>query len=84
MDNKFLHRVLDQLVYETRIDHDEKKIFFSFFSFSFFLISLSSLFASFFPFFSHHCRDIYGLNEQEIDYVWEEYRNIIIYKIENG
>ena len=36
------------------------------------------------PFFSDHCRDVYGLNGEEIEYIWEEYREIIKDKIENG
>jgi hypothetical protein len=33
--------------------------------------------------FEQHCRDVYGLNEEEIEYVWNEYRDIIKDKI-NG
>jgi hypothetical protein len=36
-----------------------------------------------FPLFSEYCKDNYGLTEDEIDYVWEEYKNIIINKIKN-
>ena len=34
--------------------------------------------------FTIHCRDVYGLNEQEIKYVWKEYKDIIKDKIENN
>jgi hypothetical protein len=34
--------------------------------------------------FSEYCRDNYGLTENEIDYVWKEYRNIINEKMENS
>lgn len=27
--------------------------------------------------FSRHCKNVYALNEQEIKYVWEEYKNTI-------
>ena len=30
----------------------------------------------------YHCKDIYGLTEREIQYVWEEYKNIMRGKIE--
>ena len=66
MDYKFLDKVIDQLVYETRIDYDNKTFTFPT------------------PFFSDHCRDVYGLNGEEIEYIWEEYREIIKDKIENG
>jgi len=35
-------------------------------------------------YFKKHCREIYGLNDDEMDYVWREYINSIINKIENG
>jgi hypothetical protein len=94
MDYKFLDKVIDQLVSETRIDYDRGVIespFFSPFSrFSLLLPSffhlpsspLSSLF--FLPSFVDHCRDVYGLNLEETEYVWKEYRETIIVKINNG
>jgi len=87
MDNKkYLHKVIDQIVRETRIDYDEKKIsspsFPSLFSSLFFLSP--SFFSPPSPSFSGHCRDVYGLNEQEIKYVWNEYREIIYNKIESN
>jgi len=84
MNKNFLDKVLDQIVYETEIDYDRKVIgnpfpfpivFYPHFSLSSRLIPFS---------FSDHCRDVYGLNKQEIEYVWEEYRNIIKDKIESN
>jgi hypothetical protein len=34
--------------------------------------------------FLKHCKEVYGLNEQEIEYVWKEYRDIINDKIGNN
>jgi hypothetical protein len=80
MDNKFLHKVVDQIVRETRIDYDRKVIEtpFSLTSYPFLApsFSLSS--------FSFHCRDVYGLNYEEMEYVWVEYREIIKDKIKNN
>jgi hypothetical protein len=87
MDKKFLNKVVDQIVRETEIDYDKEEIQFPFFSdsssfrfySSYILVSIyvpSSL--------TKHCKDVYGLNEQEIDYVWEEYKHIIKDKIDNG
>ena len=95
MDKKFLNKVLDQILSETRIDYDRKVIKTPFRSFT---LSSQSFLPPYLPLnfdppsslistlslFSNHCEDIYGLNEQEIKYVWKEYRNIIICKIENG
>ena len=80
MDKIFLNKVLNQLVRETEIDYDRRVIEAPFFpsSHSLFLNSVSYFQISFF----YHCRDVYGLNEQEIDYLWEEYENIIKDKIE--
>ena len=82
MDYKFLNKVLDQLVSETRIDYDRRVIesplpplFIHFF------LSPSSFFL---PSFVDHCRDVYGLNIQETEYVWKEYRETIIDKIKNN
>ena len=88
MNYKFLHKVLDQLVSETEIDGSEV-IRFPFLS----SLTSSSLFSHFFlssfPLslflsFSKHCRNIYGLNKEEIEYVWEEYKQIIKDKIRNN
>jgi len=82
MDKKFLHRVLDQIVSETTIDYDERTIFlpfsFSPFSYSCYSLQLLLLFSP----FSKHCKNIYGLNEDEINYVWNEYKKIIKDKID--
>ena len=76
MNKKFLNKVVDQIVSETTIDRDERKIYTPF--------SLSPLSFSFFPTyiltpppFTKHCNEIYGLNIEEIEYVWNEYKHII-------
>jgi hypothetical protein len=83
MDYKFLNKVVDQIISETRIDYDMEEIQFPFFLplvrslLTFALLHLSL------P-FSKHCRDIYGLNEEETIYVWKEYREIVKDKIDNN
>ena len=87
MDKKFLDKVIDQIVNETEIDHERELIRYPY------THNLTSLpFQTHFPIYSHylflpfikHCKDVYGLNEQEIDYVWNEYKDIINDKIENN
>ena len=34
--------------------------------------------------FSKHCKEVYGLNKGEIEYVWDEYKKIIKEKLNNG
>ena len=91
MDYKFLNKVVDQIISETIMDYDRKVIetpFFTppsppLFSFlSFYLLAPSRL--SFRFFFTDHCRDVYGLNDNEVKYVWVEYIQIIKDKIENN
>ena len=75
MDNKFLDKVVDQIVRETTIDYENDIIF----------TPLHLLFISnLHPSFIIHCREVYGLNKEEIGYVWYEYRKIIKDKIYNG
>jgi hypothetical protein len=89
MDKKFLNKVLDQIVSETTIDYDEERFLppFSIPSpivpFPSFPISSLSPFSPY-PSFIIHCREVYGLNEDEVSYVWKEYRDIIKDEINNG
>ena len=83
MDYKFLDKVVDQIFRETEIDYDKGKIYVPYYSSShsyliFFDLSVIS------RFFRIHCKNIYGLNEQEIEYVWEKYKQIIIDIIKNN
>ena len=93
MDKKFLNRVLDQLVSETTIDYDKETI-----RTPFPLINPNAfaryLFTSGSPIFHRqpspfisfisHCRDVYGLNDDEVNYIWVKWRDIIKYKKDNG
>jgi hypothetical protein len=81
MDYKFLDKVLDQIVSETEIDHEWGRLYTPFFP----LHSISpTFFLSHSTYFSDHCKNVYGLNEDEIKYVWEEYVQIFRDKINNG
>jgi hypothetical protein len=73
MDYKFLDKVVDQIVRETIIDYGEEIIVSPFHPFT-----LSH------PPFSDHCRDVYGLNNKETEYVWKEYKQAIKDKVNNG
>jgi len=85
--NAYLDKVTDKLVGETEIDYDEG-ILYPYFGL---IASLSSfyLFSNYSPRFlddsldrfTQHCRDVYGLTKDETEYVWKEYRKIILNKI---
>jgi len=88
MDNKiktYLDRVVIELVKDTEIDYEKKKISFLFFPSSKYNTRFSLFFSIPFPhsssFFYSYCIDTFGLTEDEIDYVWKEYRSIILDKI---
>ncbi len=82
MDKKFLHKVVDQIISETRIDYGRKVIETPFTSPSYLNPFLALVYIL--PSFSFHCKDVYGLNYEEMEYVWKEYRDIIKDKIENN
>ncbi len=79
MDKNYLDKVVDQIVRETRIDFEGRL----YTPFTLFDIP-SLLHPLFFPLFSQHCKEVYGLNEDEIDYVWRGYKVVIKDKINNG
>ena len=86
MNKKFLDKVVDQIVSETRIDYNElSPTLYTPFPYPPLIISFSTFPPRFlFSSFTNHCRDVYGLNDGEIIYVWKKYVNSIINKIKNG
>jgi len=94
MDNKFLDKVVDQIVSETIISKrrsiTEIRTPFSQRIFSAHDVSqgndLNSRYSdvsALYHYFSIHCQDIYGLDSSEMAYAFQKYRNIIMLKI-NG
>jgi len=80
----YLNKVVEQLVSETTIEgrivwvpysvlHQTLNSFLSPF--------LSPYLLSLFSSFSSYVRNVYGLTEEEVKYVWEQYRSIIHDKI---
>ena len=90
MDKGFLDKVLGQIVSETKINDIEERVYppNSNDTNSYSLPHPSSSLLFFFfislkhyplpTFFYLHCRDVYGLNNEESKYVWEGYKQIII------
>ena len=95
MDNKkYLDKVVGSLVRGTDIDYENNRITFPFlFSlplsspYSSFSLSSRLIFflssSSFLHPFSTYCKNTFGLTEEEVEYVWEEYKSIILDKISN-
>jgi hypothetical protein len=89
MDNKkYLDKVIGSLVRSTKIDYDRKEIHFIHSTIThyqplFYFLGFSS-YRHFISTFSKYCRNQFGLTEEEIDYVWNEYQDIIKEKIKNN
>lgn len=84
MDKKFLHKVVNQIVSETNVikksiiyEHGKWLVQAPFSKNRF---TISYLQHKVIPFYVH-VSNVYGLNEEEIDYVWDEYRKIINKKV---
>ena len=86
MSKRFLNKVVNQIVRETKIDYAEKRVYtpITTHNFSQLLFLFSFPFLSSDSNFSIHCREVYGLNDDEVSYVWNEYKKIIKDKINNG
>ena len=81
----YLNRVTQFLVEDTKIDYEKKVVYFTFIGNTYpfnSIISLSSI-PPVINLFSKYCSDIYGLVGKEIEYVWEEYKNIIFDNIKD-
>jgi len=84
MDNKkYLDKVIGSLVRGTKIDYGKEEIQFPFSPSSPHFLPLIPLLFSSSPLssFSKYCIDVYGLTDKEIEYVWKEYKSIILDKI---
>jgi len=86
MDSKkYLDKVLGYLVKGTKIDYDKGEIIFPFTtnSTSFSTKRLERLSFLLFPFIEY-CIRSFGLTPDEVDYIFKQYKEIILNKINNG
>ncbi len=91
MDKRFLNKVIDQIVSETMVNGETERIKTPFrqLSYSFTLhfqlpSSSSSSTSVLLSSFSRHCKEIYGLDKDEVGYVWDKYVQIFRDKINYG
>ena len=87
--DRYIEHIINDLVRDTRIDYEKERITFPFglnlpFYVSTLLPNLHTppIFSP--PLYSDYCKDNYGLTEDEIKYVWDQYKSIIIDKITNN
>ena len=71
-NNIYLDKVVEFLVRDTRIDYDKDEI-----QFPFIRLHLYASIDFIYPPFKKYCKNVYGLTDQELGYVWEQYRSII-------
>lgn len=82
MDKKFLHRVIDQVVGETIMNDGQYRMVTPFtYPTSTSYIYHSGIPSEFKRNFLLHCKNVYGLNGIEIDYVWQKYKSNVFMKI---
>ena len=87
MGNNYLDKVVDQIVSETTIDYENDRIFTPFSPNSLPVSLLLSIVKDWntspllHRLLRRHCKEIYGLNNDEVRYVWGEYRLFILLKI---
>jgi|TARA_R110000772_G_scaffold229219_1_gene340066 hypothetical protein len=71
MNNKFLDKVIEQILSETRVIDD--KVYTDFFLLPYpfpFSILSGYLPSSFYI----HCKEVYSLNKEETEYIWVKYK----------
>ncbi len=75
---EYVDKVLDRMVSETIIDYDKGRIDspFSVFYHSDIIRQNESTY-----YFATHCRYVYGLDDDEVEYVWVQYKDIINNKL---
>ena len=83
--NRFIEHIINDLVRDTKIDYDREEIHFPSYPHPTLLFSLSYRLLTFDSSnsFIMYCKDKYGLTEEEIKYVWDQYKTIIKDKIDN-
>ncbi len=76
MDKKFLDKVVDQIVGETKITKGKYGHFIIHAPFSVSSTNIVFLHHQKLKFWDH-CKNVYGLNDDEIEYAWERYNSLL-------
>ena len=81
--NKYIEHIINDLIRDTRMDYDKERIYFPHTPSR--LYYSTHLPPTFSPphrsVFYSYCKERYGLTEEEIGYVWDQYKSIIKDKI---
>ena len=85
IQEQYLDKVVEQLVGETIIDHDNEGIIFPFLHshYNATFRNFNQLTANILMPLAKYTHSTYGLTEDEYQYVWRKYKSIILDKIKN-
>ena len=81
---KYINYVVEDLISNTEIDYDQKKIKYPFLSPHYFPLSPSFLFFTNNSPFTKHVIERYGIHDNDVDNTWEIYKGKIKEVIDNG
>ena len=75
MDKKYLHKVIEQIIYETEVSNGE--VYFPFLSGGVprKVLSPTRILSYLLYNFTYHCREVYGLNDDERLLAWGKFKN---------
>jgi alcohol dehydrogenase YqhD (iron-dependent ADH family) len=83
---KYYNYVVNHLVKKTKIDYGKERVIFPFSiidpQFAFFTPKL--LIDSFLPDFTNYVKERYGVHDEEIEFIWDQYKERIQSLINNG
>ena len=81
---KYINYVVEDLISNTEIDYDQKKIKYPFLSPHYFPLSPSFLFFTNNSPFTKHVIERYGIHDNDVDIIWKLYKERIQSLINNG
>jgi len=87
VNKKYLDKVIEHLVRDTKMDYENGVIYLlhiPILAWSSLDYTLHSDFKHAFFDFKKYCKNTFGLTEEENIFVWREYKDIILDKIEDG
>ena len=89
MNTKYLDKVVEYLIDDTVVDYEQKLVTYSWVpdynsQWGIYVpLSYVQYESPFFLSYSKYCKDMYGLTEDEVKYVWDEYKNLMLIKCAN-
>jgi hypothetical protein len=73
MSNLLLDKIVDQIKSEVVTDYNKRLVYLPFLKFPLGIHTYTCHMGDFKVYFPKHCKDVYSLNDKEIEYVWDKY-----------